>query len=1716
MIILQRKKKEFSIRKILSLFRISFFIPFFMIAGEVSAQESTGEPCRIPLVGQGRVVDQTADDLLSLLGLEANVPLLNARNEVEKLVDGDLRNYVTITPLASLNLSENPLISIRDLKQSYPAGSRVGFVVNIDDGLLSSVLGDNGIITVDILNNILNVLQNIFTVRTYLNNTLVGTSGLSYERMDGSTSLGLQEISFTTDAEFDEIELVQTGLATSLLNNLNVYYAFVEPTGSCNDCSESRRVIEWGNPPFDHPTADDGVIITNVDEIVDPDDDGAVSLNLATGNSVSVNTEGVTIPAGSQVGFVTQSIGISILGGISIYTYLNEVEQEKFSDGFNVLGVAVTGGRQDVSVVTTKDCDEIRIVFTGLLGGLLSTLNVYQAFVYFDEDNDGVFDCADVCEGDDLADSDGNGIPDACDTDCSLLNLGPDVTLCGDVEVYNFSALDGVTWSVIAHPENTNAEVTDGHVTGMTKTGVYTIQASKGVCSNVVNITRRDALQNSACNTPIIGTNIAIFTPSDIAGELIGIGIGGSEGSPDDVIDGNLTNYIQNSNILNIGLPGIASIIGVQDNVRTYPAGVRTGFVIGGASGLLDLGLLSGLEIRTYLNGVPQETASVGSGVLAVGLLDGADGKQRVNFITTKPFNAIALVKGELLNLSLLSNGLRIYYAFQEPAYGCGLIADTACDEPIVGTGVTPHPFGGETCLLCLDLEGDHGNPENVTDSDLNNYIQDSGIDLNLIGGEHIIGVQSTTEYSGGTKVGFVISVNGLLNANLLSNFDIVTYLGETEQERASALDLLTADLLGSSSDRQRISFVTSQDFDGVALVSRGVLGVNLLSSLRVYYAFQQPPNSTCGQAGGNCTQYLLASNDYQASIAYERTGITGTVCADCEISNVSNVIDNNVNTYATIDLLASLLGESSASISIRTPQTISGQNWVGFEFLTAETELLGINLSLLNLDLLSNITVTTYFNGVKAESSSDPGIDLLNLGLLGSGNDKKITVSFLATEPFNEIQFSVGGTLVTGLLAKYKVYNAFIRPDNDGDGTPDCMDKCCESNDNIVDENSGLPAGCNIKVDSDADCPFCPALVVIEGSGISPSQTYSLFRNGEQVGLYNSEGEFEVATFDNLVEDQYTITFEPDTAGIAVQYQLGTVENLTPIMDVWVHVYPDTVRWKDTPVNKIWKNADNWTATTKAGENYNDHPIWCTDVTIPGETSIYPELLTGDSCRDITFEHGAYIGKIDLLHYRHAYVEFNPVRNQWQMVSAPLHYMYSADYGPDKTWEVPVDEPKIFMRYFNVTENPDGITSTGDFSEPFSALEEELPFGFGFVLWVNGEPLYRDTNFPADSSYLFPRRNKDGSEVQYGYYDAANGSWIEDLPPGTLERGLFTQEWSKNYAPADNHYHRFFRDAAEIPVEAGQTIMIGNPYMSQLDLRQFYEENSDLIENHCRIWNGATFFLYENLDEVVDPALTIAPMQAFFVDTKNTGAIRFPSSDNILKSLKSAKTQPSNTLKLQMKSGEKTSQATISLVPGASSGYRAGEDIFKLLSPVNVPEIYTIAGQTAVEINVADADSKTHLIPVGFKMSGDAQVELSVSGIENMDEDVEVYLIDRQEEKKYDLKAASSVSFTKTAADNLNGRFALSIEKGSAPITTHIDNQEVSGIDVYAAKEYTTVSSSEKITGLTLFDISGKIVYQRKNPGKYLEKISNIGLQGVFILQVETTDRSKSYKIIL
>jgi hypothetical protein len=580
--------------------------------------------------------------------------------------------------------------------------------------------------------------------------------------------------------------------------------------------------------------------ITNLNNVITPGLTDYATITTTTPGTGTISViANKTIPAGSRVGFVT---GSATATGITIVTTSNGAAVETHA---SVNPVSLGNNTYSVEFITTQDCNEINIIF----GGMTGSINVYYAFASLDSDGDGVYNCLDQCPGgDDKLDGDQDGIPNACDPVCDLFT-GDDFQLCSTLTSYDLGALvsgTGLTWSLLSSPAGATIN-TSGVISGMGQEGTYSVEITAGEgCTDIVNITQ-SAQATSICNTPITGEDVVIFDPSN-GGCLLCLLNSGS-GNAQNVIDNDLRNYAESSDLGS--LLNQSPIIGVQDNSQIYPAGTRTGFIVSTVGGLISAELLPGFEIETYLNGVLQETATVGgSSALTASGMAGTNGNQRISFVTTKPFNGIALIKTNLLEIGLF-NSLRVYNAFQEPVDGCS--ESTNCTQIVKGTIGARTGFSG-LCLLC-NISG----TQSLVDDDVNNYAS-----MQFTAGfasTGTISILPTTPIGPNNQVGFTFANNtGLIDLSLLSNVTVTTYLGGVQQESYTGNSTVVGgDVLDLSDDRISISFLATKTFDEVVFSVFNVLGV--AETIDVFYAITSPDSD--GDGAADCADRCCLGDDF-------------------------------------------------------------------------------------------------------------------------------------------------------------------------------------------------------------------------------------------------------------------------------------------------------------------------------------------------------------------------------------------------------------------------------------------------------------------------------------------------------------------------------------------------------------------------------------------------------------------------------------------------------------------------------------------------------------------------------------------------------------------------------------------------------------------------------------------------------------------------------------
>lgn len=818
------------------------------------------------------------------------------------------------------------------------------------------------------------------------------------------------------------------------------------------------------------------------------------------------------------------------------------------------------------------------------------------------------------------------------------------------------------------------------------------------------------------------------------------------------------------------------------------------------------------------------------------------------------------------------------------------------CNRPIVGENIMPFSPPGGGCLLCLSPEyEDFGN---VVDEDLTNYIEyTKGLDLlsntSIYGVQKMDGIYPASE-SNPIRVGFIMqATDQFLTADVLKFFTIKTYLGEKLQESSpiDENDAVGANLIGGTSNQMRYSFVATKPFDKVSIWTAGVLSLNL-SKYRIYYAFEEPASSDCmaQYTSGGCLSLL--SSRQGATINYERSGFGGIANVGAFMRNLANLLDGDMTTFAYINKVAGVA--ANTTLSIKTDKVFEDGYQTGF--VVEEQTWLG------NVDLLRLLRVKTYLNGIATgDESIKP--EVLSLDLIGSYG--KSLVAITPTKPFDEIQLDMGG--LVDALVELKVYGAFVQPDTDGDGIPDCMDKnpCGEE---LIPSTTGV---------------YCVGdQVKVSFSGGNPQGDYTL-----QIG--NASYPFT----DGYVE------FQAETSGQFKCDILMDGEEVYTNLPITIH--PLETQWTGA-ISTDWNEWGNWTKGT---------PYICTNVIIPSVENLetgngvnYPILEEGLSyyCNGIHFAPGAEVIRQDLLMYTKAWVELKVLPQRQYMVSIPLKETYAGDifigWDEDSTEVLPYEsrEPFTSLKGHVKRQNPSVTSRDWNVRWMVNATDKLLASGFT-MLANNG------TVFDSATPFIFRFGKED---LEYQRY-TADGSF-ED---GTIRIDRDGANVGKFIWDKEGEIDKFpYRDTLNI--NSGKYFVVGNPFMAHLSVSKLIakiNENGGIVQPYVKVYDGnpdnSTVLPTRPMVtlDATDTNAKIAPMEAFFLESINnsTRQLIVPFTPDMMAHGDYSVAEPA----LPKARSAETNEAGISLVD-IKAYAKNGEAVISSSETITKVEVVTIAGQ--------------------------------------------------------------------------------------------------------------------------------------------------------------------------
>lgn len=294
--------------------------------------------------------------------------------------------------------------------------------------------------------------------------------------------------------------------------------------------------------------------------------------------------------------------------------------------------------------------------------------------------------------------------------------------------------------------------------------------------------------------------------------------------------------------------------------------------------------------------------------------------------------------------------------------------------------------------------------------------------------------------FNGKMKVGFVVSVKATgLDADVLNLYNIKLYNKgkEVTGDVTTHWDAISAGLIGKEETRKmclNVEVPAGSVFDEIVLYNTDVLSADL-SQLNIYYAYvadADADNATINPVYG---AQVVSTNNTNASIDFANTQIVQVANIGNGYDELSNLIDDSMDTYLTLPLGVDLGG---STISVNMGKVVDkGQQLV----MVTQNLALGLGAS-----LGEGLKLTTYLDDEKQEELTSWKV--LGADVIGSKGDSYAVLN--PTKSFDQVRITPVKAL--SALENLQIKGFALRTDMNDDGTLNGYDDLL-----VLDEDNTL-----------------------------------------------------------------------------------------------------------------------------------------------------------------------------------------------------------------------------------------------------------------------------------------------------------------------------------------------------------------------------------------------------------------------------------------------------------------------------------------------------------------------------------------------------------------------------------------------------------------------------------------------------------------------------------
>lgn len=492
-----------------------------------------------------------------------------------------------------------------------------------------------------------------------------------------------------------------------------------------------------------------------------------------------------------------------------------------------------------------------------------------------------------------------------------------------------------------------------------------------------------------------------------------------------------------------------------------------------------------------------------------------------------------------------------------------------------------------------------------------------------------------------------------------------------------------------------------------------------------------------------------------------------------------------------------------------------------------------------------------------------------------------------------------------------------------------------------------------------------------------------------------------------------------------------------------------------------------------------------------------------GNKVSEIYFKPEAKLVNQHFLNYEKAWVEFEMSNNDKRWFASPLQDVYAGDFYAPKTngrqeteafkdikynatngtnsrW-APAFYQKAWNSAINYATEIDGISSEqvaavkSNWSIEYNDVTVKYPIGKGFYLSVEDVPTPNAGNGTA--LVRLPKADDNYNYEQAPVTKAAGNMTSTPKTNSGQLAAYKTQAGTVTVKLSD----LFGESAEDVAGDATTTkkrhFLVGNPYMTYLNMTEFFNKNDFLAKKYWRLENGTARAVVGTPDVDFENGATtgtVEPMEAFFVElaanaTVDNNTITFtPSMMSATEIAEGGATTKGATatnpvITITAERGEIKSVSTLSTSDRADNGYKADEDAVVLLdSELDAPMVYTVAGSLAAQVN---AVKSIRNIGLGIYNEANDEVTLTIEGLSRLANPL--YLYDSHTRKSVKLE---DDSYSLRVAGDSHGRYFLR----DSELGSELENT----ISIYSARRgQVIVSSLRPVKEIKVFGLNGSQV---------------------------------------